>query len=234
MKSKLSPLPPHRRVSLGEQVYDSLREGIVALSLAPGQMIYENELSVELGVSRTPVREAIRLLVSEELLEVLPQRGTRVTLISVQKVEETRFIREQLELGAFRLAASRWSQRDYGGLKQQLELLLNQQRAAAEAEDSNGFLALDEDFHRLILESIGNRTLLQTVSAMRGHLNRVRYLALSQYHHMKPLVAEHEAILEALVSGDAERMPQLLETHFNKLDAQLPLLRETYPDYFRE
>jgi GntR family transcriptional regulator, rspAB operon transcriptional repressor len=233
MKHKLAPLPPHKRVSLGEQVYETLREGIVTLRLAPGQMIYENELSSELGVSRTPIREAIRLLVSEELLEVLPQRGTRVSQISVRKVEEARFIREQLEVGAFLLAARSWKDICSPAAKQELWELLQTQTEAADAEDSRLFLALDESFHRMILESTGNRTLLQTVASMRGHLNRVRYLALDRYHEMKPLVVEHEAILKALDAGDIPSLPGLLEAHFNKLDTQLPRLKEAYPDYFK-
>lgn len=234
MIQKLSPLPPRKRVSLGEQVYESLREAIVTLTLEPGQMIYENELSAELGVSRTPVREAIRLLVSEELLEVLPQRGTRVTLISVQKVTEARFIRELLEHGAFRLVASAWNDEMDQILKEQLLDLLEQQRIAAAAEDNSEFLALDEAFHRVILEAAGNKTLIQTIYAMRGHLNRVRYLALTQYHHMKPLIAEHEALLQALTQHQETRLPELLELHFSKLDSQLPMLKDAHPDYFQD
>jgi GntR family transcriptional regulator, rspAB operon transcriptional repressor len=231
---KLAPMSPQKRISLGEQVYDTLRESIVSLQLAPGRMMYENELAAELGVSRTPIREAIRLLVSEELLEVLPQRGTRVALISLQKVAETRFIREQLETGAFRIVAREWDPPSRRGLRQELEQLLILQQTAADEEDSVRFLALDEAFHRTILEATGNRTLLQTVYAMRGHLNRVRYLALSRYHHMKPLVTEHEVLLRTLESGDEQMLPQLLEIHFNKLDTQIPHLRQEYPQYFKE
>ncbi|WP_438447696.1 GntR family transcriptional regulator [Gorillibacterium sp. sgz5001074] len=230
----LDPLVHPKRVSLGEQVYESLRGSIVSLRLAPGQMIYENELAAGLGVSRTPVREAIRLLVSEELLEVLPQRGTRVTLISLQKVAETRFIREQLETGAFRFAARHFEPDAFRSVRSELDRLLREQQEAAEADDSIRFLDLDEEFHRVILASTGNRTLLATVNAMRGHLNRVRYLALSRYHHMAPLVEEHRTLLAALEAREDTRLPGLLEVHFNKLDTQLPQLARDYPQYFKE
>lgn len=234
MKDKLAPLAPQKRISLGGQVYDSLRESIVSLQLAPGRMIYENELAALLGVSRTPIREAIRLLVSEELLEVLPQRGTRVALISLRKVAETRFIREQLETGAFGIVAREWRPDTHAPLREELGKLLVLQQAAADEEDSVRFLQLDEEFHRRILEATGNRTLLQTVYAMRGHLNRVRYLALSRYHHMKALVQEHEGLLHALESGKDGVLPDLLEVHFNKLDTQIPRLRQEYAAYFKE
>lgn len=230
----LDPLVQPKRVSLGGQVYESLRGSIVSLKLAPGQMIYENELAAGLGVSRTPIREAIRLLVSEELLEVLPQRGTRVTPISLQKVAETRFIREQLETGAFRLVASRWDPAAFASVRSVLVRLLEEQQEAADADNSSRFLELDEEFHRAILEVTGNRTLLATVNAMRGHLNRVRYLALSRYHHMAPLVEEHRRLLAALESRQADVLPGMLELHFNKLDTQLPQLTADYPQYFTE
>lgn len=234
MKHRFTPLPPPSRKSLGGQVYEALRESIVSLQLEPGGMIYENELAESLGVSRTPVREAIRLLVNEELLDVQPQRGTRVALISVQKVTEARFIREQLETGAFCEVAKQWGPESHRPVRQALDGLLEAQRDAAERGDNARFLQLDEQFHRVILEQTGNRTLLHIVAMMRGHLNRIRYLALRQYHHMKPLVVEHEELLQAVEAGDEARITGLLEIHFNKLDYQIPALREAHPRYFAD
>jgi GntR family transcriptional regulator, rspAB operon transcriptional repressor len=233
MHNRFSPLPEMSRKSLGEQVYEAMRESIVSLQLEPGRMIYENELAESMGVSRTPIREAIRLLVNEELLDVLPQRGTRVALISEQKVAETRFVREQLELGAFRAVAQAWDAERCQEVRSTLGHLLEQQQEAAISGDNARFLTLDETFHRTILELTNNRTLLQMVNAMRGHLNRIRYLALRQYHHMKPLVEEHEQLLKALETGDELGISQLLTIHFNKLDYQIPDLKHSYPQYFK-
>jgi GntR family transcriptional regulator, rspAB operon transcriptional repressor len=233
MSNPLGPLPEMSRKSLGEQVYEAMRERIVSLQLEPGRMIYENELAEGMGVSRTPIREAIRLLVSEELLDVLPQRGTRIALISEQKVAETRFVREQLELGAFRAVSREWNPDSHREARMELGRLLEEQQEAAQAGDNARFLTLDEAFHRTILELTGNRTLLQMVNAMRGHLNRIRYLALRQYHHMKPLVEEHVNLLEALEAGDESEISRLLTIHFNKLDYQIPDLKHTYPQYFK-
>src|SRR5262245_27443007 len=90
------------RSTLGGQAYETLREAIITLQLEPGKMIYETELAQELGISRTPVREAFRLLLREQLIDVLPQKGARVELISLRKVEETRSVREFLEINALR------------------------------------------------------------------------------------------------------------------------------------
>ncbi|WP_281886317.1 GntR family transcriptional regulator [Paenibacillus sp. YYML68] len=230
--SYLSPLPAAQRRTLGEQVYESIREGIVSIRLAPGTYIYENELSEQLGVSRTPIREAIRMLASEQLLEVLPQRGTQIALISEQKVQETRFVREHLELGAFRLAARRWNAQAHEPYRQRCEQLLEQQLAAVRSDDLALFLQLDESFHRSILEVTGNTTLLQVVNHMRGHLNRIRYLSLKQFKHAERLVEEHAFLLRSIQAGDEEQAAALLAAHFGKLDDELPELRRTYPQYF--
>ncbi|SFE85969.1 DNA-binding transcriptional regulator, GntR family [Paenibacillus catalpae] len=230
----IPPLQPQKqRKTLGDQIYESIRESIVSFRLPPGTMIYENELADTMNVSRTPVREAIRLLVSEQLLEVQPQRGTRIALISVRKVSEARFIREQLELGAFRLAAAKWGERDRSAESASLEALLEQQRAAAEANNIALFMQLDEAFHRAIMEIADNETLLQMIYYMRAHLNRARYLAIDQFGHMDRVVEEHRLLFEAIRSGSEQLAAERLAQHIRKLDQELPQLREAHPDYFQ-
>ncbi|MUT64798.1 GntR family transcriptional regulator [Paenibacillus sp. NEAU-GSW1] len=236
------PLPPlkpqEQRKSLGDQIYETVREQIVSMKLEPGGMIYENELAEALNVSRTPVREAIRLLVSEQLLDVLPQRGTRIALISERKVNEARFIREQLELGAFRLAAARWREEPNGAALQAanaaLEHVMQQQRAASDSGDAALFLQLDESFHRIILETAGNASLLQVVYHMRGHLNRARYLAMKQFGQTPRVIEEHQQLLDALRQGDEQLAAMLLQPHIGKLDHELPELRRLFPHYFTD
>ncbi|WP_235941232.1 GntR family transcriptional regulator [Paenibacillus puerhi] len=216
------------------QIYEAIREDIVALRLVPGSMIYENELAEELRISRTPIREAIRLLVSEQLLEVLPQRGTRIAQISERKVSETRFIREQLELGAFRMAARLWDPVKHARVRETIIQLLQRQQEAVRAGEIALFLQLDEAFHYAIMEITGNATLLQVVYEMRGHLNRLRCLALQQFHHMDQVMEEHRALFAAVEQGDEALTAELLGRHLGKLDAELPELRAAYPQYFQE
>ncbi|MFD0715432.1 GntR family transcriptional regulator [Paenibacillus sp. GCM10027626] len=231
----LTPLPPQvQRKSLGDQVYDSIRESIVSLRLAPGSMIYENVLAETLQVSRTPIREAIRLLVNEQLLEVMPQRGTRIALISERKVGEARFIREHLELGAFRLAARLWNEpaHQHQAVAEQIERLMQEQRLAAEQGDVALFLQLDESFHQAIIHVTSNETLLQVICHMRGHLNRVRFLAMKELRQMDRVMEEHQALFAAIRQGNEALTAELLQQHVGKLDHELPELRELYPNYF--
>ncbi|UJF32826.1 GntR family transcriptional regulator [Paenibacillus hexagrammi] len=231
----LSPLPPQlQRKSLGDQVYETIRESIVSLRLEPGSMIYENELSETLHVSRTPIREAIRLLVSEQLLEVLPQRGTRISPISERKVNEARFIREHLELGAFKLAARMWGLQDRQAERAKLDQLLAGQQEAGAAGDIELFLQHDEAFHRTIMEVTGNVTLMQVINHMRGHLNRLRYLALKEFHYLDQVIQEHKDLIAAIDQGDEALAGSRLERHIGKLDNEMPALRQMFPHFFTD
>lgn len=221
-----------KRKSLGNQIYEQLRDDIVYMRLKPGQMIYEKEIAERLEVSRTPVREAFRLLENEQLIEIRPQRGTLVRRISVRKVHEARFIREHLEEGAFRLAATVWQTQATADDEANLEKLLKMQEAAASENDAEELLRLDEAFHRAIMSVTQNETLLQVIGHMRAHLNRVRYLALKESRHMSRIPEEHREIMEAIRSGDAARTSVLLSTHIGKLAYDMKELVAIYEEYF--
>ena len=221
-----------RRHSLGDQIYDRLREQIVNLEFVPGQMLYENELSERLGVSRTPVREAIRLLANEGLVDVLPQRGTRVTLISVRKVKEVQFIREQLETGAFREAAKQWDPERHRPVRERLGACLKVQEKAVRESDLPAFFRHDEEFHRLIMGVTGNETLLLLINQMRAHLNRVRFLSLLDDRDEARILEEHASLLAAVESGEEQRTAKLLMAHIGKMGDVLHRLENRHSHYF--
>lgn len=222
------------RKSLAEQAYESIRDSIISLELEPGQMVSEFELANRLGVSRTPVREAFRTLMLEELIEILPQRGVRIALISERKVEEARFVRECLEVNAFQMVARLWDSKKekFKRVEERIRFLFHEQEAALRQENPLQFLQLDEDFHRKVLELTGNHTLLTVITNMRGHLNRVRYLSLEEFGTMANLVNEHEAILDAIVTNDDEKVGKLLEHHLRKLTIELPRIVAVHRNYF--
>lgn len=230
------PVPTHERGnrSLGGRIYEQLRDDIVYLRLEPGRMIYENDIAASLRVSRTPVREAFRLLAGEELVEILPQRGTRIRPISVRKVNEVRFVRKQLETGAFCLAARMWDTSVAARHESRLRQLLDEQQAAVEREDVVLLLKLDEEFHRTIMSITENRTLLQVVGHMRAHINRLRFLALREFRQLQRVVTEHVRLFDCIRAGDEGLAASALDDHFSRLDVELPRLREMYPHYFED
>jgi GntR family transcriptional regulator, rspAB operon transcriptional repressor len=221
--------------NLDERAYEALRDRIITLELKPGQTIQENELAVSLRISRTPIRDAFRLLIAERLVEVLPQRTRKVALISASKVKETAFVRLCLEGPAFREAARRWERTErHLAAERRIAALLQEQREAAERQDVAEFLRLDEAFHRCVLQMAGNGTLLEVVYHMRGHLNRFRYLAMKELKLTAHLTEEHRELFDCLRRRDEAGAAQLLERHLGNLDEEIPLLRERFPDYFQD
>src|SRR6201984_3015487 len=129
------------------EAYDALRSSIVSLQRTPGQRLSEAELAKELGVSRTPVREAIIQLRADGLVEVMPQLGSFVSKISLRNVREAQFAREALECAAIRIAAQRLDAAADERLRQNILL----QRAAETSADLEQFYRLDEEFHREVV-----------------------------------------------------------------------------------
>lgn len=143
--------------NLGEQSYEVLRDSIITLKLEPGQTVYESEITTLLNISRTPIRDAFHSLISEQLIEILPQRTKRIARISEMKVKDSAFIRLSLETSAFRLVAKNWSDTEQHSVaEKQIYQILEKQNDAAEEKDVNQFLLLDEAFHRHILQLAGN------------------------------------------------------------------------------
>ena len=224
------------RETLSNHAYQVIRDAIVTLQFEPGQQVFEAELGNQLGVSRTPIREAFRRLLAEELIEVQPQRGNRIAYLSKKKINEARFVRVSLEVSAFKEVAKKWDQNNpiYQNLHRQIVDILENQKKMAEERNFDHFLQLDEQFHYTILESTGNATLISIINQMRGHLNRLRYLELQETKHFMQLVNEHEAIFQAILSNDARKTEELLTSHIRWLEDSTQTLIEKYPHFFKD
>src|SRR3954471_1374788 len=138
MATALSPVPRRGGARVGLAVYAALRDAIIATELEPGRQVSENEVAEKLGVSRTPVREAVARLRDDQLVEVVPQLGTFVSRISVAGVDDAQFLREALECSAVRLAAERTDAGDVA----ELNALIARQESAH--DDADAFFTLDD------------------------------------------------------------------------------------------
>jgi DNA-binding GntR family transcriptional regulator len=224
-----------KRETLSDHAYQVIRDAIVTLRLEPGQLVFEGELGTQLGVSRTPIREAFRRLMAEELIEVQPQRGARIAYMSKKKVDEARFVRVSLEVSAFKDVAKRWDRTEsqFQKLYVQVKNILEEQKRMVDEQNFDSFFQLDEKFHYTILETTGNATLISIINLMRGHLNRMRYLELQETKHMRRLVTEHETIFEAIVMNNLDQTERLLNEHIMWLQDSTQGLIKKYPHYFR-
>jgi GntR family transcriptional regulator, rspAB operon transcriptional repressor len=216
--------------SARDQVYVALREAIVSAELEPGRRLSENELADRLGVSRTPVREALVRLRDERLVAIVPQLGTFVTLISPDAVADAAFVREALECSAIRLATQNASERDLEELQANLAA---QDRAEATA-DIDAFDHLDEALHRTLCELSGRDIAWSLSRRANGHLDRVRRLSLPEPGYLGEMVAEHRAVVAAVADKDPDQAEAALRHHLRMVLSSLPSITAAHPDYFEE
>ena len=211
-----------------DQVYLALREAIVSAELRPGLKLSENELAGELGVSRTPVREALARLRDERLIAIVPQLGTFVTLISPQAVADAEFVREALECAAIARAVSRIGHEEL----EELQWNLAAQEQARLAGNDRTFDRLDEELHRRLCDSSGHSIVWALSRRANGHLDRIRRLSLPDPGYLSEMLAEHGHIVAAVATGDASTAETALRRHLRMVASSLPRLRELHPDYF--
>ncbi|WP_181183599.1 MULTISPECIES: GntR family transcriptional regulator [unclassified Mesorhizobium] len=197
---EIDPTKPVR-----QQTYDLIRQAIVTTKLPPGAAISEYEIGSQIGVSRTPVREAMVRLIDEGLVEVRPRIGTFVTRLRSDEIRQAIFLRDAVESAAARLAAKRltpqWSRR--------LRSNLNQQEKAWALAQYDRVYELDEDFHHLIFEISGNPAVWKIVKAARVHMARLRNLSV---HYANP-VPQHREVFDAIERGDGEEAASAMGRH---------------------
>jgi DNA-binding GntR family transcriptional regulator len=211
------------------RVYANLRDAIVRADLAPGRQLSENELAASLGVSRTPVREALQRLRDDRLVDIVPQLGTFVSPISTRAVADAQFIREALECAAVRAAALRVTAEDLDALEQNLTA----QDRARDAADFDGFYVLDDQFHQAICDLSG-RNVWNITQRAKGHLNRIRRLSLPIPSYLAEMIAEHREIVGRMADHDPDGAEAALRHHLQMVLREVPRIREQHPDFFDE
>ncbi|MDT7919871.1 MAG: GntR family transcriptional regulator [Meiothermus sp.] len=195
---------PH---SVREAAYAHLRGAILAGSLLPGARISEPGLAQELGISRTPVREALQRLAQEGLVELLPGKGARVRVLSAEEVREVYDVRALLEGEAAALAAQNATEAELNRLE---KLLLKLDALPAEAYAQQ--MQVDLDFHTALVEAAHNKTLARIYADLRSSLTLIRSFqqTLSQHPRTRQ---QHQAILAALKAHDLARAAEAARTH---------------------
>lgn len=223
------PLPlidRHRGENARARVYLTLREAITTAELVPGRRLSENELAGQLGVSRTPIREALALLREERLVAIVPQLGTFVTRVSPVAVADAAFVREALECAAVRHAARRIGSDALAELQANL--------AAQELADPVRFDGLDDEFHRVLADASGHGIAWTLAHRANGQLDRIRGLSLPEPGYVGEMVKEHHDVVAAVARGDADGAERALRHHLQMVPSLLGALRQRHPDYFEE
>lgn len=219
-----------RQVTIASRVYDVLRQAIIQLQLKPGNPLSEADIARQLGVSRQPVREAFIKLAENGLVEVRPQRGTFVQLISVRDVTNAQFLREVIEVAVVSRAASKAAPEDISNLF----ALIDDQAQAATLGDNVAFLRLDEKFHQTIARSAGCEDAWRVIEGLKAQMDRVRYLSLPQATPLSTILKQHKAIADAIQEGDAGQAADSMRAHLGEILNSLPRLATEHSDLFAE
>jgi len=216
IRNRVSPATELRTVVLqsksarsqGERAYLLIRDQIVTLKLAPGSVIEEAPLRQELGLGRTPIREALQRLAHENLVTFVPHRGTFVCDINLTDLHRLTEVRVEMEGYAAQLAAERASATDRAAM----EALMTELETTDEG-DVRGLMRLDQRIHRQVYQATRNAFLQAMLEESFNLSLRIWFLGLDRGVRLKEAVEEHRQLLDAIVSRDAEKAESVMRHH---------------------
>jgi DNA-binding GntR family transcriptional regulator len=211
-----------------EYAYRVIKYNIISLELAPGSMVSENELAFEMGISRTPVREALIELSKLKVVEIYPQKGSFISLIDSEMVEEARFVRLNLEKAVIEMACDTATESDILALEESLKL----QEFYLQYPAKDKQLQLDNDFHELIFEICKKKFTYNMVNGMLTHFDRIRRLSLLIIKDTT-IIEDHRGIIEAIRNKDKELGKKILTIHLSRYKVDEEKLKKQYPGYFK-
>ncbi len=195
--------------SLSDRAYYAIREWIVTLELAPGSVVSERDMMERLGVGRTPVREALRDLAREQLVEVFPRRGIFVSGVEVGDIAGLSEVRLVLETKAARLAAERRNDAE----RAETLRLLEELAGSSGVDDERALIDLDQRIHRHVYRCTHNPFLEATLEEYYVLTLRIWFLALDRVERLDAAIHEHHAILEAIRDRDPDRAEKVMRAH---------------------
>lgn len=215
-----------------DRVYLAMRDQIVGLELEPLSMISEKRISEEMGVSRTPVREALARLAAHHLVDIYPQRGTFVSPFRRPDLERSQFLREALEVALIQRVIEL---PDRAELVKRLRAEVELQETFASILDEQRFFQSDDDFHRLISNYAGLPGLWEEIQRSKVHMDRCRHLALASVEKdIKAITTQHIAIVDAVEAGDAVAASAAMSIHLRRIFNTVDQVMELNPQYFEE
>ena len=204
-----------------EYAYRYLKKNIIGLEFTPNSRICEADIAKELGLSRTPVREALLELV------VYPQKGSFVSKIDYNLVEESRFVRLVLEKAIIDIVCDKPDDK----FIDRLEINIRNQKYYLDKEDKTNLMQLDNEFHKILFEMANKLQTHELVESISGHFDRLRNLSINTIKDIKT-VSDHEKIFLAIKSCDSFKAKELMEIHLSRHKFEEKILREKFSDYF--
>ncbi|TYP51657.1 GntR family transcriptional regulator [Thermosediminibacter litoriperuensis] len=230
MAGKLKSIKLDNYKPLREIVFEALREAIITGELKPGERLMEVQLAEEMGVSRTPVREAIRKLELEGLVVMIPRKGAYVAGLSLKDAADVFEIRQSLEGLAAALAAERITDEEI----ESLERILVEITEAAENDDVETAIRKDAEFHQILFKATRNDRLVQIINNLKEQIDRFRTQSFANRARVRSLLEEHKKIVEAITDRNVELAKKLAEEHIEKVENNVMNMLRKQMDFEEE
>lgn len=215
---------------LTDNIYQDMQDKILSLELKPGTALSFSNLTPLYHVSISPVRDALKRLASEGLVEIKPQSGTYVSLIDLSKVRDERFTRLYLELGAIEACARAGFGAD---LAHKIESLIEEQQKAFNCRSTSLFLSLDDQMHSLFFSQCNHDRVFENIKANSGNYHRIRMVSYLFDDMLQNALNQHKAILEAVKANDTQKVLSLERLHISKIENETADYQASYPQYFK-
>lgn len=208
-----------------EYAFRTVKDNIINLEIVPGSLIGEQEIASKLNLSRTPVHEAFLELSKSKIVDILPQKGCRVSMIDKELIEEARFLRKNVESALIKEACELATAEDLKELEDNVSL---QEYYLTTQPDK--LLELDNEFHKTLYRICGKMQCYYMVSLMSLHFDRVRNLSLHAVKDLK-IVGDHRSIVESIKNKDADSAIATFEKHMGRFDLDWNIITKEYGEY---
>lgn len=211
-----------------DYAFRTLKHNIVMLKLTPGSLVSEKDLANEMGISRTPTREALIELSKSQIVDIFPQKGSYISKIDYRLVDEARFMRLVLENAVIELVCDIATKVDTASLEENIQL----QNFYLDSKVYPKFFDLDNEFHQKLFSIANKNQTYHLMESMMIHFDRVRMIRLHTNSEVRELLDDHRAILEAIKQKDKPRAVSLMTMHLSRYKVDEEIVRQLSPEYF--
>lgn len=228
---RIAPAPRDSEAPLYRRIFQILSDRIITFQIKPLEPLSELRIAQDLGVSRTPTREALLRLADIGLVDIFPQRGTRVSPLRRRDLESSQFMREAMEIALLRRAFERGFPE---GILRGLQAEIAIQEAMARLDNAEQFYASDERFHAMIADAAGLAQVVPEIDRAKIHMDRMRRLMISGIEHLPQIIAQHSAIVAAIAARDLAGADAAMTTHLRRVLHFVDQAVERHPEYFEQ
>ena len=226
---KFKAFKKEKNESVGDYAVRVIEYNIINMSLPPGTFISEKIISDMLDISRTPVREAFARLEKANFIEIYPQKASRVSLIDIDIIDETSFIRRTLEKEIIKTVCEKHSVEDLNLLSDNI----SQYEKNMKGDDLYKLLNIDSNFHKILFLIANKKLTYNIIKDSIKHFNRERIFNLMEMDRIR-ILKEHQDIFQAIKEKNSKKAISLIETHLTHVTEDLEFLKSKFPNYFKD